>query len=48
MGMSQEPHLAEVVDGEHPASCTAVRVLQAHELADWMVAAPKAPGERPL
>lgn len=41
-------YLAEVVDGEHPAPGTAVCVLQAHKLADWMVGAPEAPTECPL
>lgn len=38
-------HLAEVVDGEDPAPRAAVCILQAHELAHWMVGAPEAPSE---
>lgn len=41
-------YLVEIVDGEDPAPCAAVRVLQAHELADWMVGAPKAANKCPL
>lgn len=46
MGSSWEAaYLAEVVDGEDPAPGAAVCILQAHELADWMVGTPKAPSE---
>lgn len=44
----EQAYLVEVVEGQDPASRAVVRVLQAHELTDWVVGAPVAPGKHPL